>query len=214
MSANAAATNAAQDRPQITLITPPAFDLEVFPDRLARVLDAVDVACLRLSLATRDEDAILRAGDALRVIAHERDVAIVIENHVLMVERLGLDGVHLTDGARSVRKVRKDLGADAIVGAFCGTSRHEGMSAGEAGADYAAFGPVGETALGKGEQVEFDLFDWWSQVIEVPSIAEGALTAELVTKFGPVTDFFGVGEEIWTAEDPVAALKALLAPLG
>ena len=204
----------AEDRPQITLITPPALDLDVFPARLASVLDAVEVACVRLALASRDEDIILRAGDACRVVAHERDVAIVIENHVLMVERLGLDGVHLTDGARSVRKVRKDLGADAIVGAFCGTSRHEGMSSGEAGADYAAFGPIGETALGKGERVEFETFEWWSQVIEVPSIAEGALTAELVEKFGPVTDFFGVGEEIWLAEDAVAAMKALLAPLG
>lgn len=207
-------TDAAADRPQITLITPPAFELEVFPDRLARVLDGAEIACVRLALATKDEDMILRAGDACRLVAHERDVAIVIENHVLMVERLGLDGVHLTDGARSVRKVRKDLGADAIVGAFCGTSRHEGMNAGEAGADYAAFGPVGETVLGKGERVEFDLFEWWSQVIEVPSIAEGALTADLVAKFGPVTDFFGIGEEIWAAEDPLASLKALMAPLG
>lgn len=204
----------ADERPQITLITPPALDLDVFPDQLARVLDAIEVACVRLSLATRDEDLILRAGDACRVVSHERDVAIVIENHVLMVERLGLDGVHLTDGARSVRKVRKDLGDDAIVGAFCGTTRHEGMSAGEAGADYAAFGPLGETHLGKGERADFDLFEWWSQVIEVPCIAEGALTAELVAKFGPVTDFFGVGEEIWGSDDPVKALKALLAPLG
>ena len=205
---------AADERPQITLITPPAIDLEVFPDRLAAVLDAVEVACLRLSLATRDEDMLLRAGDACRLIAHERDVAIVIENHVLLVERLGLDGVHLTDGARSVRKVRKDLGNDAIVGAFCGVTRHEGMSAGEAGADYAAFGPVGESHLGKGERADFDLFDWWSQMIEVPCIAEGALTAELVEKFGPVTDFFGIGTEIWAAEDASAALKALLQPLG
>ena len=202
------------ERPQITLITPPAFDLEVFPDRLAAVLDSTEIACLRLSLASRDEDALLRAADACRLIAHERDVAIVIEDHLLLVERLGLDGVHLTDGARSVRKARKDLGADAIVGAFCGTTRHEGMNAGEAGADYAAFGPIGQTALGKGESADFDLFEWWSQVIEVPCIAEGALTAELVAKFGPVTDFFGIGAEIWGADDPVAALKALIAPLG
>ena len=205
---------AAEDRPQLTLITPPALDLDPFPDQLARVLDAVDVACVRLSLATRDEDMILRAGDACRVVSHQRDVAIVIENHVLMVERLGLDGVHLTDGARSIRKVRKDLGEDAIVGAFCGTTRHEGISAAEAGADYAAFGPVGETHLGKGERAEFELFEWWSEMIEMPCIAEGALTAELVAKFGPATDFFGVGEEIWGSEDPVAALKALIAPLG
>lgn len=202
------------ERPQITLITPPALDLEVFPDLLARVLDSVDIACVRLALAGKDEDMIMRAADACRVVSHGRDVAIVIENHLLMVERLGLDGVHLTDGARQVRYVRKELGPDAIVGAFCGVTRHDGMNAGEAGADYVAFGPVGATPLGNGEQVEFDLFEWWSQVIEVPVIAEGALTAELVAKFGPVTDFFGIGEEIWGAEDPVQALKALIAPLG
>lgn len=204
----------AEDRPQITLITPPALDIDVFPDVLARVLDTVDVACLRLSLATGNEDEILRAGDACRVVAHERDVAIVIENHVLMVERLGLDGVHLTDGARSIRKVRKDLGTDAIVGAFCGTTRHEGISAAEAGADYAAFGPVGETVLGKGDRADFDIFEWWSQMIEVPCIAEGALTTALIEQFGPVTDFFGIGAEIWGSDDPAAALKALIAPLG
>jgi thiamine-phosphate pyrophosphorylase len=205
---------AAEDRPQITLISPPAFDLETFPDHLARVLDAVEIACLRLSLATRDEDTLSRAADACRVLAHARDVAIVIDTHVLLVERHGLDGVHLIDGARSVRKVRKDLGADAIVGAFCGTSRHEGMSAGEASADYVSFGPMRATALGNGSQVDFDVFEWWSEVIEVPVIAEGALTMELVAKFGPVTDFFGIGEEIWSTGDPAAALKALIAPLG
>lgn len=202
------------ERPQITLITPPAFDLERFPDQLAAVLDGVDIACLRLSLAGKDEDMISRAADACRMVAHARDVAIVIDNHVLMVERLGLDGVHLTDGARQVRKIRKDLGPDTIIGAYCGITRHEGMNAAEAGADYVAFGPIGATPLGNGEQVDFDLFDWWSKVIEVPVIAEGALTVELIERFGPVSDFFGIGEEIWGASDPVAALKTLIAPLG
>lgn len=205
---------AADDRPQITLITPPAFDPETFPDRIARVLDGIDIACLRLSLATKDEDILMRAADAAREAAHSRDVAVVIDNHLILAERLGLDGVHLTDGSRNVRKARKDLGADAIVGAFCGTSKHDGMTAGEAGADYVAFGPIGATALGDGSQAPFELFEWWSEVIEVPVIAEGALTAELVARFGPVTDFFAVGEEIWGADDPLSALRTLLAPLG
>ncbi|WP_426033199.1 thiamine phosphate synthase [Cypionkella sp. TWP1-2-1b2] len=203
-----------QDRPQITLITPPAIDLETFPDRLAAVLDSTDIACVRLALATKDEEMIQRAADACRLVSHARDVAIVIENHLLMVNRLGLDGVHLTDGARQVRYVRKELGSDAIIGAFCGVTRHEGMNAGEAGADYVAFGPTGPTPLGNGEQVDFDLFEWWSAVIEVPVIAEGALTVELIEKFGPVTDFFGIGEEIWLADNPATALRVLMAPLG
>ena len=201
------------DRPQITLITPPVIDLDSFPDVLARVLDAVAVACLRLAPAGSDLDQIARAADACRAVAHARDVAIVIADHLLLAERLGLDGVHLSDGARGVRKARKDLGEDAIVGAFCGVTRHEGMTAGEAGADYAAFGPIGASALGRGEQAGFELFEWWSEIIELPIVAEGALTVELVERFGPVTDFFGIGAEIWGAEVPEAALRALVAPL-
>lgn len=202
------------DRPQIYLITPPDLDLAVFPDRLAAVLDSADVACIRLSLASHDEDRIARVADALRGIAHARDVALVIETHILMVERLGLDGVHLTDGARSIRKVRKDLGNDAIIGAFCGITRHDGISAAEAGADYVAFGPVGDTPLGDGSKAEAELFEWWSEMIEVPVVAEGSLTADLIAKLGPVTDFFGIGNEVWQGDDAVAALRALLAPLG
>ena len=204
---------AAQDRPQITLITPPVLDLATFPDRLAAVMDSTEIACLRLSLAARDEDMLGRAADACRLVAHARDVAIVIANHVLFVERHGLDGIHLTDGARSVRTLRKDLGADAIVGAFCGTTRHEGINAGEAGADYVAFGPIGETTLDKGERADFELFDWWSAMIEVPVIAEGALTQSLIETFAGATDFFAIGSEIWSSPDPAAALKKLLAPL-
>ena len=204
---------AMQDRPQITLITPPVLDLDIFPTVLARVMDGVEIACLRLSLASKDPDDIGRAADAVRVVAHARDVAIVIENHALFIERHGLDGIHLTDGSRAIRALRKDLGADAIVGSFCGISRHEGMSAGEAGADYVAFGPIGDTGLGLGTQAPRDLFEWWSEMIEVPVIAEGALTRSLVESFAPVTDFFALGPEIWGAEDPLAALKAILSPI-
>ncbi|MBN2907277.1 MAG: thiamine phosphate synthase [Rhodobacteraceae bacterium] len=204
----------APERPQIYLVTPPAFDLDSFPDRLAAVLDSHEIACLRLSLATRDEDQVARAADILREIAHARDIAIAIETHVGMVERLGLDGVHLTDGARSVRQTRKALGAEAIVGAFCGTSRHDGMTAGEAGADYVSFGPVGSSGLGDGTRAERDMFAWWSEVIEVPVVAEGALDEETIASFAPVTDFFAIGEEIWRQDDAVAALGRLIAAMG
>lgn len=203
-----------EDRPQLYLATPPSFDLDVFPQLLARVLGAHEIACLRLGLATKDEDKVMRAADAVRQVAHDFDVALVIENHIALVERHGLDGVHLTDGARTVRYARKELGQDAIVGAFCAASQHDGMTAGEAGADYVCFGPVGETGLGTGARAERDLFQWWSEVIEVPVVAEGALTEDLVRDFAPVTDFFAVGEEIWTTEDPVAALGRLVAAMG
>ena len=205
---------AAEDRPQLYLITPPEFDPAPFADRLAAVLDAVPVACVRIAMAGRDADRIGRAADAVRLAAHARDVAVVIDSHLKLVERHGLDGVHLPDGARSLRAARKDLGPDAIVGAFCRQSRHDGMTAGEAGADYVAFGPAGDDPLGTAPRAGRELFEWWSEMIEVPVVAEGALTAALVADLAPVTDFLAIGEEIWGADDPLAALRALIAPLG
>jgi len=202
------------ERPQIYLITPPVFELATFGEVLKSVLDAHAIACLRLSLAARDEEALARAADALREITHARDVAIVVEDHVLLADRHGLDGVHLTDTRKNIRKLRAEMGADAIIGAYCGTTRHDGMNAAEAGADYVSFGPIGTSTLGDGISVDFEIFEWWSAMIEVPVVAEGAITTELVEKYGPVTDFFGIGSEIWAAENASDALKKLLAPLG
>ncbi|MBE1282227.1 MAG: thiamine phosphate synthase [Rhodobacteraceae bacterium] len=201
------------EQPQIYLITPPSFELGKFPEQLGKVLDATQIACVRLDMASRDEDTLSRAGDALREVCHARDVALVISDHQILAERLGLDGVHLSDASKPVRTARKALGADAIVGTFCGASRHDGLVAGEAGADYVSFGPIGQSGLGDGQQAELELFQWWSEMIEVPIVAEGGLTPELVKAYAPYTDFFGIGDEIWREDDPVAALSALIAAM-
>jgi thiamine-phosphate pyrophosphorylase len=202
------------EQPQIYLITPSEIDLSSFPSTLAAALDAHPVACVRLALSTKDEDVVSRAADALREITHARDVALVISDHLLMVERLGLDGVHLSDAAKSVRYTRKELGEDAIVGSFCGASRHDGMAAGEAGADYVSFGPVQASTLGDGSFAEQDLFKWWSEVIEVPVVAEGSLDVDMIRTLAPMTDFFGFGDELWLSEDPIATLKTMIAAMG
>ena len=197
------------DAPQIYLVSPPEIDAAAFPDRLAAVLDSRPAACFRLALATRDEDRLTRAADAVRAVTEPREVALVIAEHVGLAGRLGLDGVHLA-GSRGVRAARKALGADAIVGAFCGASRHDGLVAGEAGADYVAFGPCTGADLGDGQVAGPDLFAWWSQMIELPVVAEGGLDAECIRTLWDVADFVALGEEIWQADDPAARLAALL----
>jgi thiamine-phosphate pyrophosphorylase len=200
-----------QENPQIYLISPPEIELPRFAELLGQILATCDIACFRLALSTTQEAEITRAADHLRQICHARDVAIVIEQHFRLVERLGLDGCHLRDGAKQVREVRKSLGAEAIVGADCGTSRHVGMNAAEAGADYVCFGPVSDNGLGSGDVAGFELFQWWSEMIEVPVVAAGGLSVTHVQTLSPVTDFFGIGAEIWGADDPAADLQALLA---
>ncbi len=192
--------------PQIYLITPGTFDLAAFNKQLSAILDTHDIACVRLALSSTDERDIASAADQLRETCHARDVAIVIESHFRLVDPHGLDGVHLPDSSRQVRDVREALGADAIVGTYCGASRHAGMTAGEIGADYISFGPVVETALGSGKLAPFDLFEWWSETVEVPVVAEGNVTLEAATMLAPVVDFFALGDEIWGTDDPSSTL--------
>ncbi|MEM9317614.1 MAG: thiamine phosphate synthase [Pseudomonadota bacterium] len=199
------------EMPQLYLITPPAFEPDAFTLQLAGILDALPVACLRLSLAA-DADTIARAADRVRETSHARDVPLVIERHVALVERIGLDGVHLAD-TRAIGALRKEMGADPIIGVSAGASRHDGISAGEAGADYIAFGPVGETGLGDGTRAPAELFAWWSEMIELPVVAEGGLDQSLIEALAPCVDFFAIGPEIWSADDPLKALTDLAAPI-
>ena len=197
-------------QPKIYLVSPTKIDLSgEFQEKLKDILKVLDVACLRLQLTTEDEGEIGKIADGMREICHAHDVAIVIKDHMLLVEKFGLDGVHLADGSRNIAKARKLLGKDAIVGAFCGVSRHVGITAGEAGANYVSFGPISGAELNNGELAKKDLFEWWSQMIEIPVIAEGRLTAEKLSEIGPFTDFLAFGQEIWDSENPSETLRKL-----
>jgi thiamine-phosphate pyrophosphorylase len=192
---------------RLYLISPPAFEPGL-PDRIAALLDGAEIACVRLALATSAEDHVARAADALRPVCHARDVPLVVADHFRLVPRLGLDGVHLTDGARQVRAVRKALGPDAIVGVFARASRHDGLTAAEIGADYVSFGPVGASGLGDGTTAPLDLFAWWSEMIEVPVVAEGGLTPALAADLAPIADFLALGDELWSRPDGESAAFA------
>ncbi len=198
--------------PQTYLISPPDPDPAGFADALGRLLDAGEVACLRLDLSSRDEGRLTRIADAAREACHARDVAIVLREHAALAARLGLDGVHWTGPASAVRGLRADLGPDAILGAGCGTSRHDGMVAGELGADYVAFGPAGADPL-TDARAPREVFEWWSEMIELPVVAEGALTEAVIADLAPVADWFALGPELWDAPDPAAALRALQAAM-
>lgn len=201
----------AGDAPRLYLITPFAPTMAMLPDMLAGLLDSFDIACVRMAASGGSEEDLSRTADTLRPVCHERDVPLLISDHYRLAIALGLDGVHLTDGARSVRAARKALAPDAIVGCHARASKHEGMNAAEIGADYVSFGPLTPSTLGDGTIADAELFAWWSELIETPVVAEGGLTPEIAADLARKTDFIALGEEIWTHPDgPELAIRAFL----
>ena len=65
--------------------------------------------------------------------------------------------IELDQGSFSVAKAATRLSPDAITGARC-NSRHDAMSAGEAGAQFIAFSGLG-------------LIAWWADIFEIPAVS-------------------------------------------
>lgn len=203
---------------QLYLVTPPVFDPAAFAPLLEDALAAGPVACLQLWMPDADEDAIRSAAKMLRDRVQDTDTAFVLNGWVKLAAYLGCDGVHLDRaGAKEVKAAKKVLGEDAIVGVSVGTSRHDAMIAGEAGADYVSFGPVFDSAT-KGlpaDPAALEAIEWWGEMMETPCVAVGGITPDNLRR--PVeagADFVCAVSAVWDHPDgPGAAVTAFIKAL-
>ena len=195
---------------QLYLISP----LDVgggFPDRLAAALDAGPVAAFQFRVKGVDQHEAARLAEPLQRICAERDVAFIVNDDMALAKRLGADGVHLGQGDGDPREARVLLGPGAQIGVTCHDSRHLAMEAGEAGADYVAFGAFFPTATKEvRHHPEPEILSWWSALFELPCVAIGGITPEngrALVEAG--ADFLAVCSAVWDhAEGPAAAVRA------
>ncbi len=193
---------------QLYLISP----LEVggtFPDRLARALDAGPVAAFQFRVKGIDEHEAARLAEPLQAICAAREVAFIVNDSISLAKRIKADGVHLGQGDGTVEEARQRLGREAQIGVTCHDSRHLAMEAGEAGADYVAFGAFFPTTTKQTDhRAELELLAWWQELMEIPCVAIGGITPE---NCGPLVtagaDFLAVSGAVWNG-DEVAAVKA------
>jgi thiamine-phosphate pyrophosphorylase len=151
----------------------------------AAALGAGDVACVEMAVPA-DPAAAKAAVERLRDIAQERGAAFLLRDDAALAARSGCDGVVVGPGAYAA--ARKTVGAQAIVGVTVGTSRHEAMEAGEAGADFIGF------------DADAEIVSWWTEMMEVPCVAAV-----------PDADFRRVAAEGWTdPQTAVAAIRSLV----
>ena len=186
-------------RCRLYLITPPAFELESFAAALAEALEGGDVACLQLRLKDVPDETIRVAARRLMPIAQARGVAFLINDRPDLAAELKADGVHIGQEDASYEEARRLVGADAIVGVTCHDSRHLAMEAGEAGADYVAFGAFFETATKEPKtRADPEILRWWSEIFEIPCVAIGGITvANGAALVEAGADFLAISSGVW-----------------
>lgn len=193
---------------QLYLISP----LDVgggFADRLARALDAGPVAAFQFRVKDVDQHQAARLAEPLRRICADREVAFIVNDSVSLAKRLGADGVHLGQDDGDAREARSILGPSVQIGVTCHDSRHLAMEAGEAGADYVAFGAFYLTTTKEvRHRPEPAILSWWTTVFELPCVAIGGITpANARPLIDAGADFLAVSGAVWNG-DEAAAVKA------
>ncbi len=199
---------------QLYLISP--LDVSgAFPDRLARALNAGPVAAFQLRVKGVDQHEAARLAEPLQRICADKDVAFIVNDSVALAKRLGADGVHLGQDDGDPREARGVLGPQAQIGVTCHDSRHLAMEAGEAGADYVAFGSFFSTTTKVvTHRPKPVILSWWSTLFEIPCVAIGGVTPDNAAALAAAgADFVAASQAVWGG-DEAAAVRAFAEALG
>ena len=182
-----------------------------FPERLEQALGGGPVAAFQFRVKGVDRHEAARLAEPLQAICEAHQVAFIVNDDMALAKRIGADGVHLGQGDGDPREARASLGPSAQIGVTCHDSRHLAMEAGEAGADYVAFGAFFPTETKATlHRPDPSILGWWSALFEIPCVAIGGITpanARLLADAG--ADFVAVSGAVWNApEGPAAAVAA------
>jgi thiamine-phosphate pyrophosphorylase len=182
-----------------------------FPERLARAIDAGEglVSAFQFRVKGLDQHECARLAVPLQQVCSDRDVAFIVNDSIALAKRIGADGVHLGQEDGTVAEARAALGREAQIGVTCHDSRHLAMAAGEAGADYVAFGAFFPTSTKEvSHRAAPELLTWWQQIFEIPCVAIGGITpVNCAPLVAAGADFLAVSGAVWSG-DEAAAVKA------
>jgi thiamine-phosphate pyrophosphorylase len=170
-----------------------------FPDRLREALEGGPVAAFQFRVKGLDPHEAASLAAPLQHICAERDVAFIVNDDMALAKRIGADGVHLGQSDGDPREARALLGPAAQIGVTCHDSRHLAMEAGEAGADYVAFGAFFPTTTKETtHRPDPAILAWWSRLFEIPCVAIGGITprnGRALVEAG--ADFLAVCSHVW-----------------
>ncbi len=205
-----------ENRCRLYLISPAKIDVGAFARDLEAALVAGDVACFQLRLKGAGDEDIFTASEVLLPVCRKYDVPFLLNDNAGLARDVGANGVHLGQSDGKVEDARSMLGLDAMIGVSCHDSRHLAFLAGDAGADYVAFGAFFPTQTKKTKFIaKPELLTWWSEIAEIPCVAIGGITpANCIPLIEAGAHFLAVSSGVWDhpggPAEAVEAFNALM----
>jgi thiamine-phosphate pyrophosphorylase len=197
--------------PRLYLATPVVDDPAPLVASLPGLLSAADIAAVLLRQKPTDPRGMIARIKALVPVVQGGGAALLVDGNVDLVARSGADGAHLT-GIEALAEALPTLKPATlkqnwIAGVGGLTTRHDSMSAGEAGADYVLFGEPDATGQRPSVEAIAERLQWWAELFEPPCVGFAASKDEAAEFAAAGADFILAGDFVWS--DPRGAAAAL-----
>jgi thiamine-phosphate pyrophosphorylase len=174
---------------------------------LAGLFAKVDIAAVLVRLQPAEPRTMVSRVKALAPAVQQGGAALLLDGHVELVARSGADGAHLT-GIEAMEESLPGLKPDRIAGVGGLFTRHDSMTAAEAGADYVLFGEPDANKRRPSIEAIAERLQWWAELFEPPCVGFAASREEAREFAAAGADFVLVGDFIWADRRGAAAALA------
>jgi thiamine-phosphate pyrophosphorylase len=143
-------------------------------ERLTAAIQCAPIACVMIHAGPPSHGRDATLAELIRLARSGGAIALIVDDPEL-ARSIAADGVHVSnvdEEAENYAAARTALGPKATIGVDAGPMRHTAMTAGEAGADYIAFGARAASGnASDGNAARLEQIAWWSEIFEVPCVA-------------------------------------------
>ena len=189
----------------LSLTDTPAEDVQT----IAKTINTAESAPFS-SLLIKQTDGLLKCTGEFVSKVQKKDIAVIIEDNVPLVQSSGADGIHLSgDDEEIFEAAINTLSEDVIIGVSAKQSRHKAMLFAEQGCSYIGLN-LEEKVEANDDTEEFDLppqISWWVSLFSTPCVAWNISSLEEAieaTKAG--ADFLGLTPSYWQQGDKSAEI--------
>jgi thiamine-phosphate pyrophosphorylase len=148
---------------------------------LPAVRAALDGGCRIVQYRSKQLDSKQRycEATALRIVCHDYNALLLINDDVLLAQAVGADGVHIGQEDMSLSETRALLGQQAIIGVTCHDSLALALNAQAEGADYVAFGRFfGSSTKPSASPAPLNILNQARSDLRCPVVAIGGITLD------------------------------------
>jgi thiamine-phosphate pyrophosphorylase len=189
-------------QPRLFLVSPVLTGAEPFSAALAEACGADDVAAVLLRFAPADERSLVNAIKVLAPLAQEAGAAVMVElaeglDAAQISARGGADGMHAGNPS-DLSDLRGRLRDGRMLGAGLLRTKHDAMTAGEAGVDYVMFGEPRPDGYVPPLDETVDRAEWWAEIFETPCAAYAARLEDLPDLVRTGAEFVALGDAVWS----------------